>query len=1653
MKRPTPDQIDPDGEPGSGDERLKQALRGLGYLKSQAREDSALPGELDSVTKQAVNKLRRACGREETGEVDPWVRSELARQTAMLQRKLATLGHYDGPQHGVFDSATQVALVKFQRKPELEKIDPEEIVPAVEPDPEGVCGSMTRWILRHIPPYTFEETLGLELDAVRQGRELLGQSFSTKVTDLAHPVTRAHEARLMGLALSGGGIRSATFNLGALQALAQLGLLTRFDYLSSVSGGGYIAGWLHAWVHRAKGEKGISEVQSALAASTAKPEGAGSARDPTFHEPHQVRWLRRYSNYLTPQVGILSSDSMTGLATWLRNVLLNQAMLLSLTVALLCLPWLAATYLSTLSNVSSVWAFFCAFLAGLLAWAFAAFVTGFETALGFHACTGTSRGGRKELARLIVVLNALGAVLIGLSLALTPTSLDSISLSLGVDLDVLASSVWIPDVSAWILVVITGFGFTLFNIFGTWIAWQWDKGESEGGGSTSDIPKGANIMDTKIGRQGDLSDSGQPGTPRGKRFWLRVLASVVAGGALGGFLVVLFNYLLPQSSGDLRPAAPFFLNTVILGPPAVLAALLLAITLHTGIAGRTLQEVSREWWSRVTGNLIRFGLIWFAVTGVALYSAYGISLATGWFATLGWVTWVAITIAGLSYASKGVSRGWIERIVRLAPYVFVAGLVVLASWFVHGAIRWSAADKPPHFCSPAMPSPEYQLTAQLPLGLVATGESVKVSVARPAGLLRCHPDLYADQMITALTALAPWVEVTALALFALAWLLGLRVDINVFALHKFFGNRLERCYLGASIPGVRGHPYTDLDPRDSPRLDALRPRFDDLAPGPCLGQRPYPLINAALNLTSSANLAWQERKATSFIFTPDRCGYQLVEGAGGERGAYQKTADYVGESGGWLSLGTPLTVSGAAASPNAGYHTSPATAALMTVFNLRLGLWIQNPRDRGVWRKPGPPQALDYLLKELAATTTDADHFVYVSDGGHFENLGLYELVRRRCLFIILCDVGCDSDYRFTDLGNAIRKCKVDFGIDIDIDVSAIRPDPETGLSRVHCAVGRIHYERVDCIPAATEGYLLYIKATCTGDEPGDVRQYRAEHPCFPHEATTNQWYGESQFESYRGLGFHIMKTALEEAREDERQERYRRSDFIDQLRKTLNKIFESAGLPPLAGEDQQQEVCDRDHLFSMVAQRWSPASRSWPSPENWEQEYDRLFEAQRTDPHLGFLNAQMFPEWECLEQQISGKGASARQWPSIRSESELCAGFHHCCALIQIMEYAYNDLHLDREYEHPDHRGWMNLFRRWRGSTMFRATWAVIASTHGARFQQFCRRRLNLDVGRVVLGNRICMETPEAEVKSQDRFPWMTSAEGAQLDTLQTRYAKEWAWERIYLVPLVLQDEKAQKHEHGFQFQIGFALIEGSFPLEGIKGNERKLKFFRIRDHLRQMGLGRRGIEALWREQSNLLFEVPSGISSVIDEADCQHLDWLWQSMLTAVPHQEIERAKAALDLFDQEGEKDGSQLGIALKNCRLALAHQPDNESALRIIVRVLAHRADMKQEYSDGHDREHDWGDVFTILDVLIKKDPTASLAYYSRACMRVRRNKDGRNKDAWSVALGDLKTAIGIDPSLKACARTDKDFESLKHDSRLTDLIGCEWTGPCGSCNDA
>jgi len=492
-------------------------------------------------------------------------------------------------------------------------------------------------------------------------------------------------------------------------------------------------------------------------------------------------------------------------------------------------------------------------------------------------------------------------------------------------------------------------------------------------------------------------------------------------------------------------------------------------------------DYDREWWARHSGWTLLAAASWIVLSGLALAASplvrrfLPLILPAGGISGL--VTWLAGMSAGTSSGRRGAEKSQSpmqELALRLAVPVFCASLI----------------------------------------GLVGVG------MAALAGYVAGLGDVLPLRSIQGRTVVT-WtqiLEVAALpvALLAFSAFMGTIVNVNRFSLHGMYRNRLVRAYLGASRKARKPDPFTGFDPLDNIPLASL---WDEHADAPT--QRPLPVYNAALNLLGGGEkLAWQQRKAESFSMSPLFVG-NFHDG-------YRPARSYAGGAG--LTLGTAVAVSGAAANPNMGYHSSPTVTFLLTLFNARLGAWFGNPgyAGGGTFDAPGPRWALRPLIAELVGQTTSASPYVNLSDGGHFDNLGLYEMVLRRCRYIFVSDAGQDTkdgSFSFEDLGNAVRKVRIDFGVPIDFtDRIRILPRDEQS-SGLYCAAGRIRYSAVDG-EGAQDGVLFYIKPAvyAKGEPvPYDVVSYARGSELFPHEPTADQWFDESQFESYRALGFHAV--------------------------------------------------------------------------------------------------------------------------------------------------------------------------------------------------------------------------------------------------------------------------------------------------------------------------------------------------------------------------------------------------------------------------------------------------------------------------------------------------------------------------------------------------
>ena len=329
---------------------------------------------------------------------------------------------------------------------------------------------------------------------------------------------------------------------------------------------------------------------------------------------------------------------------------------------------------------------------------------------------------------------------------------------------------------------------------------------------------------------------------------------------------------------------------------------------------------------------------------------------------------------------------------------------------------------------------------------------------------------------------------------------------NITSAHGFFRDRMSRAFLFTTRGGAIEH-------RDGLTLTDL---LSDKAPG---SAAPYHLLNATLNLQGARDADLGGRDADFFILAPRYSGSPTT--------GYCPT-EMLEAHDHHLNLGTAMAISGAGVSPNQGTQTIRPLVYLTALLNLRLDYWLANPRHVIA---PSRMQRLRlaasvgplYLLKEAWSLLDANGPYVNVSDGGHLENLGLYELLRRRCRWIIAVDATEDPAMECGCLMDALRYARIDFGITISIDVSELHLQSGTTPPRSHghWAIGIIDYG------GGHVGHLVYVKASMTGDEPATVVDYRNGSPTFPQESSDNQFFSEKQFEAYRALGEHITSRLL----------------------------------------------------------------------------------------------------------------------------------------------------------------------------------------------------------------------------------------------------------------------------------------------------------------------------------------------------------------------------------------------------------------------------------------------------------------------------------------------------------------------------------------------
>jgi hypothetical protein len=889
-------------------------------------------------------------------------------------------------------------------------------------------------------------------------------------------------ADTVGVALSGGGIRSATFCLGVFQALAGHQLLRKVDYLSTVSGGGYFGAFLGRLFTR-PGIRSSADAEELLspAGDRVSPTSASGAEGRRL--PDVLRWLRENGRYLSPNG---AGDLLVGGAVMLRNWVAVHVVLASFVLLVfLLLQLLRAQVLAGLEAQYAGWA------------------------------AGAARRGIWWSPFIAVPL--------------LPMLL--IAIPAGWAYWLVGSMRWLVTKQprpAWYENPLVG--VSLVFVVSLWVI---GRGRPEG------APIGVSVVWAALG-WGLLVEG---------------LLTLVAWGMAAGrarLATKNFGVSAAQTADEGFWAAEQrnVLSRWLKGGLVFTGAALVAGIVDS--VGQTLYVMATRPGSNVFPGL------------GALLTVLG--------GAMSFARPLAVMLGGKANGKR--PRLPVSIIAALAAIALVVVILVSADVLSHGT-AWL-------FCTPE----------RAPL----------LSWETPGRAATCtRPDRDARTLTTVAI-----VMLVASLVYGRTW-----PFLNNSSLHAIYSARLTRAYLGASNPArvsavgeaqsiTRVVPDDNIFPQEywrGPHDPASAPGAAPEAPAdaaPCTKGAPIHLINVTINETvdGRSQIQQQDRKGTGLAIGP--CAFSVgvrhhamfashrARMTGGRPGAvtvaparpdtYRVFASLA--RGSWtgaeeLTIGQWVGISGAAFSTGLGSRTSLGLSILCGLANVRLGYWwksgVEPPLDgqfQGGWRRI--VRALfplqDFLIAEfLSRFSGTARTRWYLSDGGHFENMGGYELIRRRLPRMVIVDAEADPEYRFEGLANLVRKARLDFGAEIhfltaaELDTTlaeshrwlfgtleelrrgqwAQEPvvDPETGRPRVGLddPVDQTRYSRAHAALAtvtwadeADVAWLVYLKPTLTGDEPPDVSQYHRAHPPFPQETTGDQFFDEAQWESYRMLGFVI---------------------------------------------------------------------------------------------------------------------------------------------------------------------------------------------------------------------------------------------------------------------------------------------------------------------------------------------------------------------------------------------------------------------------------------------------------------------------------------------------------------------------------------------------
>ena len=373
------------------------------------------------------------------------------------------------------------------------------------------------------------------------------------------------------------------------------------------------------------------------------------------------------------------------------------------------------------------------------------------------------------------------------------------------------------------------------------------------------------------------------------------------------------------------------------------------------------------------------------------------------------------------------------------------------------------------------------------------------------------------------------------------------LSVNANSLHQLYRDRLGQAFLIKRKKN--GTVRDEIDYADDFKLSEIDTQ-----------RAPYHLINTALNVPGSKFANRRGRNADFFMFSQRYIGSEATGYA--ETPAAEMTVD-------GLNIGTAMAISGAAAAPNMGMASIRPLSPTIALLNVRLGRWIRHPFDisqrnekwqrkqireedkqkgeHPFWRIPRPRHLLYEAFSKTGTSVEQLDAntlkkrggFVFLTDGGHIDNLGVYELLRRRCKLIIAIDGEADPDFDSGSLVQVERFARIDMNVIIRMNwepiggrTQAVTDEIKSGRLKEqpgpHVALGSISYPPLTEGGEREKGVLVYIKASLSGDESDYVIAYKKANPQFPHETTLDQLFSEEQFEAYRALGEHIARRFLD---------------------------------------------------------------------------------------------------------------------------------------------------------------------------------------------------------------------------------------------------------------------------------------------------------------------------------------------------------------------------------------------------------------------------------------------------------------------------------------------------------------------------------------------